>query len=39
LIDGFSRTDAGQFLVVFHIHNLELLGVHAGVGTERPLTQ
>jgi hypothetical protein len=34
LFDAISRTDAGQFLVVFHVHNLELFGVHASVGPE-----
>ena len=29
-----SGTDAGQFFVVLHVHNLELFGVHAGVGAE-----
>ena len=29
-----SGADAGQFLVVLHVHNLELLGVHPGVGAE-----
>jgi hypothetical protein len=30
----FSSADARQFLVVFNVHNLELFGVHAGVGAE-----
>jgi hypothetical protein len=34
-----SSADARQFLVVFHVHNLELPGAHAGVGAERPLTK
>ena len=32
LFNAISGTDAGQFLVVFHVHDLELFGVHAGVG-------
>jgi hypothetical protein len=39
LFNGISSADARQFLVVFNVHNLELFGVHAGVGAERPLTK
>src|ERR1017187_6266823 len=34
-----SRADAGEFFVGVHVHNLELLGVHAGVRPEGQLAE
>jgi len=36
---NFSGANARQFLVIFHVHNLELFGMHAGVGAEGQLAE